>query len=63
MWAKFQDTCLTVEGKPRKKPHQEIDPSKDRTRGHCVRSGDVTPRPQMWSDRYLWRHLSGNVEN
>ena len=38
--------CLTVEGKPRKNLNQEIDPTGDRTRARCVKSSDVTPRPQ-----------------
>ena len=37
MWPKFADICLTVEGKPRKKLNQEIDPTEDRTRARCVR--------------------------
>ena len=49
MWPKFPDICLTVEGKPRKNLNQEIDPTGDRTQARCVRSNDVTPRPQRWS--------------
>ena len=49
MWPKFTDNCLTVEGKPWKNLNQEVDPTGDWTRAHCVRSNDVTPRPQGWS--------------
>ena len=49
MLPKFPNIYLKVEGKPRKKFNQEIDPTEDRTRARCVWRNDVTPRPQRWS--------------
>ena len=46
MWSTFPDICLTVEGKSRKKPNQEIDSTGDRAPARCVRSNNVTPWPQ-----------------
>ena len=59
LWHKFPDICLTVDGKPRKKPQPGTDPTGDRTRARCVRDNDVTPRPHRWSvcllrDIYSW---------
>ena len=35
---------FVLEAKSRKKPHQDIDPTGDRTRALYVRSNDVAPR-------------------
>ena len=45
-----------LRGKPRKILNQEIDSIGDRTRARCMRSNDVTPRPQRWSLKTLRQH-------
>ena len=49
MWPKFPYICLMAAEKTLKNLNQEIDPTGDRTLAHCVRSNDVSPRPQRRS--------------
>ena len=57
----FLTFVLRPRENPGKNPNQEIHPTGDRTRARCVRSNNVTPRPQRWSTlkNHVWSVRSG----
>ena len=55
----FLAFVLRLREKPCKNLKQETDPTVDRIRAHCMRSNDVTPRPQWWSLTQLIYELNG----